>query len=427
MTTSGPKALDARLPFIATTRSPIRQNVGFSRSPNRQGVWRELRLGDIGTFSKGKGIRRDQLLDEGLPCVLYGELYTRYDDYTSRFISKIPAEVATTARAVKTGDVLFTSSGETAEDIGRCTAYVGKQTAYAGGDILILTPRGHNSVFLGCLLNSAEVARQKARSGQGATVVHTNARSLAQVVIRIPLLAEQCAIAEVISDVDCLLRSLDALISKKRATQTALAQQLLTGQVRLPGFCDAWRTVKLGDIAHITTGSRNNQDKVADGKYPFFVRSAQVERINTFSFDGEGILIPGEGRIGDIVHYVRGRFDVHQRVYLIADFNHHVSGRFVYYAVSRSFSWHAMAHTVKATVDSLRLPTFKTFTFLIPKTTAEQGVITEILSDSEAEIDALVERRDKIRAVKQGMMQQLLTGRIRLVEPPVVRDDMTAT
>ena len=79
-------------------------------------------------------------------------------------------------------------------------------------------------------------------------------------------------------------------------------------------------TKRFGDIAHIKTGSRNNQDKVENGEYPFFVRSATVERINSYSFEGEAILVPGEGDIGNIFHYTIGRFDVHQRVYKISNF-----------------------------------------------------------------------------------------------------------
>ena len=92
--------------------------------------------------------------------------------------------------------------------------------------------------------------------------------------------------------------ALERLIAKKRDLKQAAMQQLLTGQTRLPGFSGEWVAKKLGDVTNIKTGSRNNQDKVEDGEYPFFVRSATVERINTYSYDCEAILIPGEGGIG---------------------------------------------------------------------------------------------------------------------------------
>ena len=210
---------------------------------------------------------------------------------------------------------------------------------------------------------------------------------------------------------------MEALIAKKQAIKQASMQQLLTGKTRLPGFSGTWETKRLGDIATIKTGSKNNEDKDENGQYPLFVRSAIVERINSYCFDGEAILVPGEGGIENIFHYINGRFDCHQRVYMINRFVDDVFGKLIYYIMILQFGRHAMQNTVKATVDSLRLPTFKNFSFSIPKDVAEQHAIASVLSDMDAEIIALEQRRDKTRAIKQGMMQQLLTGRVSLVKP----------
>jgi type I restriction enzyme S subunit len=80
----------------------------------------------------------------------------------------------------------------------------------------------------------------------------------------------------------------------------------------------------------VRTGRKNNQDKIEDGTYPFFVRSQHVEQINTYSYDGEAILVPGEGGIGSIFHYICGKFDYHQRVYKISDFRDDTCGKFIY-------------------------------------------------------------------------------------------------
>jgi type I restriction enzyme S subunit len=242
------------------------------------------------------------------------------------------------------------------------------------------------------------------------------------ITVVLPPLSEQRAIAEALSDVDGLLNALEALIAKKRAIKQATMQQLLTGKTRLPGFSGAWETKRLGELAHIKTGGRNNEDKVKNGEYPFFVRSAIVERINSYCFDGEAILVPGEGGIGSIFHYINGRFDCHQRVYMINRFVDDVCGKLIYYSMVLQFGSHAMQNTVKATVDSLRLPTFKNFSFSMPKDIAEQQAIASVLSNMDSEIDALEQRRDKTRAIKQGMMQQLLTGRVRLSESRICTD-----
>ena len=95
-----------------------------------------------------------------------------------------------------------------------------------------------------------------------------------------------------------------------------------------------------------------------------------MERINSYSHDCEAILIPGEGRIGSIFHYIHGRFDVHQRVYAITQFEPEMSAKFIHFHMSMNFGAWAMQNTVKATVDSLRLPTFQTFEMNLPPTFA---------------------------------------------------------
>jgi len=176
-----------------------------------------------------------------------------------------------------------------------------------------------------------------------------------------------------------------------------------------------WTVVSLGEITHIKTGGRNNQDKVVDGKYPFFVRSENIEKINSYTYDCEAILVPGEGNIGNIFHYINGRFDVHQRVYAITQFRQDVLGKYIYLFMARHFGAHALKNSVKATVDSLRLPTFKEFEILKPPTINEQTRIATVLSDMDAEIAGLEVKLGKARRVKEGMMQDLLTGKVRLV------------
>jgi len=179
-------------------------------------------------------------------------------------------------------------------------------------------------------------------------------------------------------------------------------QELLTGKKRLEGFSGEWVEVKLGDIANIKTGDKNNEDKIEDGKYPFYVRSKHVERINTFSYDCESIIVPGEGNIGEIFHYVNGKYDLHQRVYGIRSFIDSIYVKYVYYYMAQFFGSYALVNTVKATVDSLRLPTFQKFVIKLPESKEEQRAIATILSDMDSEIEKL--------------QSELLTGRIRLLE-----------
>jgi len=107
--------------------------------------------------------------------------------------------------------------------------------------------------------------------------------------------------------------------------------------------------------------------------------------------------------------------DFHQRVYKISDFKTGYIGKYIYRYISENFGKHALENSVKATVDSLRLPTFQVFEIPFPPTVEEQNEIATILSDMDAEIAALETKLEKYKKVKLGMMQNLLTGKIRLV------------
>lgn len=206
---------------------------GKTRLPGFAGEWTLRKLKDLGTFRKGQGIRRDQVSQEGLACIRYGELYTLYSDFIVEPVSRVSRSVALTAEPINQGDLLFAASGETAEEIGRCAAYVGKEEAYAGGDIVVLTPTGQSSRYLGYLMNHEVVALQKARLAQGDAVVHISSRNLAQVEIELPPVDEQEAIAAVLSDVDAGIAALERHLDKTKQIKQGMMQELLTGKTRL--------------------------------------------------------------------------------------------------------------------------------------------------------------------------------------------------
>jgi type I restriction enzyme S subunit len=332
---------------------------------------------------------------------------------TARKTSESAYRTLLTAKSKpRPNDILLTKDGT----LGRL-ALVGNEAICINQSVAVLRPNEKiDPRFLKLLLESPRYQKRMIEDAGGSTIKHIYITIVDKMPIGLPLnKAEQRSVAEALSDMDALLGGLDRLIAKKRNLKQAAMQQLLTGQTRLPGFDGEWETRRLGDVAHIKTGSRNNEDKVEDGEYPFFVRSEIIERINTYSHDCEAILVPGEGRIGDIFHYVNGRFDVHQRVYAITQFKPGMSAKFVYFYMAMRFGVWAMQNTVKATVDSLRLPTFQTFEMRVPPTKGEQVAIAAVLSDVDAELFALEACRDKTRNLKQAMMQELLIGKTRLV------------
>ncbi len=265
----------------------------------------------------------------------------------------------------------------------------------------------------------------------GSTFKEVTKGTLLNIEIPCLPLEEQRAITEVLSDVDGLLNALEALIVKKQAIKQATMQQLLTGKTRLPGFSEAWETKRLGEIFKISAGSSKSQYITQGGKY-IVVDMGSVATdgqliISKFTdYEGdflkEGDLVMpkddiGGGKIIGKVAYIDAN-----DLYVLGD---HVYAlrliegcpKFFSYLINRYETNSSLKSKVggsaqlglsrKAVVEQeVPIPTYE-----------EQYAIASVLSDMDAEVAALEQRRDKTRAIKQGMMQQLLTGRVRLVKP----------
>ena len=175
-----------------------------------------------------------------------------------------------------------------------------------------------------------------------------------------------------------------------------------------------WEIDSIGNLVSITTGNKNTQDRVNDGLYPFFVRSQTVERINSFSFDGEGVLTAGDGvGTGKIFHYMNGKFDFHQRVYLMYNFGEKLFGYYFYIYFSNNFYDRIMSMTAKSSVDSVRREMISEMKVSLPPYD-EQTAIANALSDVDALLTELEKLIAKKQAIKTATMQQLLTGKTRL-------------
>ena len=221
-----------RLPgFGPQTKSPAYKQTELGPIPED---WEVKKLSEFGTFSKGSGISREESNTGEYPAVRYGELYTTHNDYIKSFYSHISYEVASKSKKINKGDLLFTCSGETKEDIGKCVAFIGNEKAYAGGDLLILSPTVNiDSLFYGFLLNTTVAIKQKSSMAQGDAVVHISAESIGKIRVPFPSKEEQTAIANVLSSMDKEMETLNTKLEKYRNLKTAMMQQLLTGKIRL--------------------------------------------------------------------------------------------------------------------------------------------------------------------------------------------------
>jgi type I restriction enzyme, S subunit len=373
--------------------------------------WEVTSLGEIGFFKNGINKSKEDF-GFGFPFVNLMDVFGKSSISTSKGFDFINSNnLERKLYNIVKNDVLFIRSSVKPSGVG-LTSVITQDLLDVAFSGFIIRFRDNNYIELDykkhCFFETNFRNRIIANSSVSANT-NINQESLKSIQICLPKLRiEQIAIAKVLTDMDDLITNLTELIAKKKLIKVGAMQVLLTPK-------EDWEVKKLGDIADIYTGKRNNQDKNPSGMYPFFVRSQNIEKINTFSFDGEAILIPGEGNIGKIFHYMNGKFDFHQRVYMVSKFKDGFFGRYIYRYISEYFGKHAMENSVKATVDSLRLPTFQVFEIPFPPTYSEQIQIAKTLSDIDKEIQDLEAKLAKYKLIKIGAMQKLLTGEIRLV------------
>ena len=181
--------------------------------------WDVRSFRDCGQYYKGAGISMHDVVPAGFPCIMYGDIYVKFDTQFSSCDFRIAEKTAKQSVCAKKGDLFFTASGETAEEIGKCVSYQGKEDIFIGGDIIALHPsEEYNSLFLTYVQNSQALIKQKASFAQGHSVVHINAESIKKTVFACPNeVKEQARIAEALSDVDSLITSLEKLSEKKKA------------------------------------------------------------------------------------------------------------------------------------------------------------------------------------------------------------------
>ena len=254
----------------------------------------------------------------------------------------------------------------------------------------------------------------------GSTQVHVTNSALREVKIPLPEPQEQRAIATALSDVDALLEELDRLIAKKRDLKQAAMQQLLTGQTRLPGFEGAWEVRRLNELAEVIMGqspSSSSYNLTGVG-LPLIQGNADIDCRRTIKrvFTTQ---ITKKGKAGDILMSVRApvgeiaiaTFDVclGRGVCAIRTPNN-----FLYhYLIYLEPTW--ARHSKGSTFDSVNSSDIKTLELYVPSDNDEQKAIAAALSSIDTDLESLEQRHAKTKAIKQAMMQELLTGRTRLV------------
>ena len=358
--------------------------------------WISKKLFQLVEFSKGNILAKADLAETGnYPCILYGQLYTKYNEVIRNIYSKNNRNENNIPKSKK-GDVLIPSSGETPIDISTSSC-IQIDNVLLGGDINILRPISCDGRFLSYLINNNKKT-EIAKVAQGHSVVHLYNDNLKQVSINIPSIQEQKRISDTLELLDKKIELQTKKIEDlKLFTKNTISNELNNLQ--------NYNIFKFKDICNIQTGKSNTQDKCDDGIYPFYIRSENIERSNNYIFDCEAVLTIGDGNIGKVFFYENGKFDCHQRVYVLNNFKN-VLGKYVYYYFSSFFYKRAMSMSAKNTVDSVRMEMISDMIIKVPQE-KEQIKMINLFSYLDKKLGLEQNKLDKLQELKKGLMQNM--------------------
>ena len=325
------------------------------------------------------------------------------------------------------------TSGETPDVLATASCILVDNAIVGGGILVIRASRNHlNGEFLAYVIKAHR--NQILQLVTGTTVFHLYGRDMASFRFAAPNVQEQRAVVDALSDVDTSLRALESLINKKRLVKQAVMQQLLTGKTRLPGFDGGWTPTTLGDAAEIVNGATPNSRIAAywNGHIPWCTPTditrtpgkylTQTERSITAAglascsarlLPVGTLLLCSRATIGQIKIAAAPVCTNQGFKSLIC--NSGVCNDFLYYLLITMQS-QLIERSIGSTFLEIGKREVASIEVRLPPHD-EQRAIAAVLSDLDAEIAVLEQRRDKTHAIKQGMMQQLLTGRVRLVRP----------
>jgi type I restriction enzyme S subunit len=283
--------------------------------------------------------------------------------------------------------------------------------------LVIIRPRNAamTRAFFACYLGSSLCRRMIEKWAGGAAQPNLGVQDLSRFSLALPPTAcEQDLIATALSDVDALLGALDRLIAKKRDLKQAAMQQLLTGQTRLPGFSGEWEVKQLGEVADISKGVQiHSQSTDDEGDIPHYNGGMYPSSYtHTANAPADSIAISEGGNSCGYVQFIPQTFWCGGHCYLVKPKN--IDKRYLYHAL-KAQQQSIMGLRVGSGLPNVQKAALQGFSFAIPGQLSEQTAIAALLSDMDAEIAALEARRAKTRDLKQAMMQELLTGRTRLV------------
>jgi type I restriction enzyme S subunit len=312
---------------------------------------------------------------------------------------------------VKSGDILICVRNGSRDLIGKCALLDSRVEGEAFGAFMSVYRSSHsNYVFHQFQSN---IVQRQIRENLGATINQITSKQLNSFLIPLPVKPEERdSIVAVLAGFNGLIASLEKLIAKKRAIKQGAMQELLTGKRRLPGFNGKWETKKLGEIAEIYQPLTISQEQFTDDGYLVYGANGIVGRYHKYNHELWQTTITCRGSTcGTVNKTVDKSWITGNAMVMNVDSNDSIDKLFFYFLLFKQDFKNCITGSGQPQIVRAPLAEFEVS---FPKEKAEQQAIAQVLSDMDTEIEQLEQGLTKYKMLKQGMMQVLLTGKVRL-------------
>ena len=388
----------------------------------------DKKLIDIGTFGKGKGIPGNTMQSDGVPCVGYGDIYMKYNHFHfEEAQSFVDEETAKDSQLIKKGTLLFTGTGETAEEIGKCVCYNGYSTIYAGGDIITFVPQDVNPLFLAYQQYQNFSLKKKASFGQGHSVVHIQKESLEKLNVAYPESKnEQSRIVEILMKWDKAIELYDKQIDALTHYKADCLKKMFPtkGQSvpewRFQGFSGDWEQRKLGDVCQVTMGQSPDGSTYSDTPTDYILVQGNADL-------KDGWVSPRiwttqktkTAEAGDLIMSVRAPAGSMGKTSYNVVLGRGVAGikgnEFIYQSLVKMDSdgyWKKFA--AGSTFESINSDVVNGAELIVPQDIDEQNKIGDYFASIDALITLHQRKKEAITNQRKTLQQYLLNGIVRV-------------
>ena len=284
--------------------------------------WEEKKLGEMFEIKKGIQISKKNLSLNGQKCILYGELFTRYDEIIEDVTSKTDLDVLPNSKYY---DILMPSSDVTPNGLAKASCLL-ENDVILGGDMNILRYKDEN-VFPPFFSYQINYFKKKIMDVvSGTTIKHVYSKNIEKLNYEVPLcIDEQEKIASFFMLLDKRIEQQEQKIALLKDYKKAMMQKIFSQKIRFKDengndYPD-WEEKKLGEVCNITTGKLDANAMSPGGKYRFYTCAKEFYNIDYFAFDTEALLISGNGANVGYIHYYNGKFNAYQRTYVLDNFS----------------------------------------------------------------------------------------------------------